>query len=169
MANINESLGTDAILAVVNLQSKASSATVGWISALVDNTTTLALDYEVYVSLPTAASAPANDKAVHVKICAAHKDNGGIWRYSDGGTTSLPTAGDASYTITADPGNNFDEVMTLAYGVTSAVIQGTTNLSRFYGLGCMPDGFLVFILNYSGAALSTGCVVEVRPCAETVV
>ena len=78
VAVLNPQLGTDAVLAVTALQSMASSQTVGWKSVIVDNTTTLALDYEVYVSLPMAATAPANDKAVYVYLCPAHKDSGGI-------------------------------------------------------------------------------------------
>ena len=167
MANINESLGTDVVLAVTALQSLGSSATVGWKSALTDNTSTLALDYEVYVSLTTANTAPANDKAVYVYICAAHKDNGGTFRYTDGGTTTLPTSGDASYTI-ANP-NDLDLLFALSYTTTQMTMQKTANLSSIYGLGSMPDGFLVIIVNFSGAALSTGCVVEVRPTAQTVV
>jgi len=167
MATINESLGTDVVLAVTALQSLASSATVGWKSVLTDNTSTLALDYEVYVSLTTANTAPANDKAMYVYICPAHKDNGGTFRYTDGGTTTLPTSGDASYTIANT--NDLDQLMALNYTTQQMVVQKTRNLSAIYGLGCMPDGFLVVIVNFSGAALSTGCVVEVRPCAATVV
>ena len=165
VAVINEQLGTDVVLAVTALQSLASSATAGWKSVLTDNTSTLALDYEVYVSLTTANTAPANDKAMYVYICAAHKDNGGTFRYTDGGTTTLPTSADATYTI-ANP-NDLDLLMVLSYTTTQMVVQKVANLSTIYGAN-MPDGFLVIIVNFSGAALSTGCVVEVRPVTGTI-
>lgn len=166
MANVNEALGSDSVLAVTALQSLASSATVGWKSVLVDNTSTLALDYEVYVSLTTANTAPANDKAIYVYISPAHKDNGGTFRYTDGGTTTLPTSADAGYTI-ANP-NDLDILGILSYTTQQMVCQKVWNLSQIYGQ-TMPDGFLIVIVNFSGAALSTGCVVEVRPVTATVV
>lgn len=162
---INEQLGSDNVLAVTALQSLASSATAGWKSVLVDNTSALALDYEVYVSLTTANTAPANEKAMYVYLCPAHKDNGGTFRYTDGGTTTLPTSGDATYTI-ANP-NDLVLIGALNYTTQQMVCQKVMLVSNAFG-NSMPDGFLIIIVNFSGAALSTGCVVEVRPITQTV-
>lgn len=165
MATVNIAYGARTVMAVTALQSLASSATVGWKSVLVDNTSTLALDYEVYVSLTTANTAPANDRAMYVYACPAHKDNGGTFRYSDGGTTTLPTSADASYTI-ASP-NDLRLLGILNYTTQQMVCQGVFNLSSAVGQS-MPQGFLIIIVNYSGAALSTGCVVETMPITNTV-
>jgi len=165
MATVNIVYGTASVLAVTALQSLASSATAGWKSVLVDNTSTLADDYVVYVSLTTANTAAANDKAAYVYICAAHKDSGGTFRYSDGGTTTLPTSADATYTI-ANP-NDLDLLGVLSYNSATQTLQRTFLLSSIYGPSC-PEGFLIVIVNYTGAALSTGCVVEVKPITFTV-
>lgn len=165
MAVVTQTYGTSTALAVTALQSLASSATAGWKSTLVDNSSDNALDYEIYVSLTTANTAPANDKLMYVYACPAFKDSGATFRYSDGGTTTLPTSADAAYTI-ANP-NDLRLLGALSYTTQQMVCQGVFNLSGGVGQS-MPHGFLVIIVNYSGAALSTGCVVNVCPIKQTI-
>ena len=62
------SYGSTTVLTVTNLQSLTNSITAGWQSARVSNLSTLALDYEISFKLPTANTAPANDKCVYVYI-----------------------------------------------------------------------------------------------------
>jgi len=162
---VNIKYGTNSVLAVTALQSLASSATAGWKSVLTDNTSTVAIDYEIYVSLTTANTAPANDKAMYVYACPAYKDNGGTFRYTDGGTATLPTSADATYTI-ANP-NDLVLLAALNYTTQQMVVQKSMLLSNAFG-NSMPDGFLIIIVNFSGAALSTGCVVEVKPITQTI-
>ena len=166
MATVKIAYGAKNVLAVTALQSMASSATVGWKSVLVDNTSALATDYLIYASLTSANTAPANDKAMYIYVSPAYKDNGATFRYSDGGTTTLPTSADATYTI-ANP-NDLRLVGVLNYTTQQMVCQSVFNLSNAVGQS-MPEGFLVVIVNYSGAALSTGCVVEVTPITQTIV
>ena len=167
MSTVNQAYGTYTALAVTALQNLASSATAGWKSTLIDNqTTTKALDYEVFVKLTTANTAPANDRAMYVYACPAiTTDGGSTWLYSDGGTTTLPTRGDATYTI-ATP-NSLRLLGILNYTTQQMVCQGSFNLSNAVGQS-MPDGFLIIIVNYSGAALSTSCVVSYRPITNTI-
>jgi hypothetical protein len=165
MATVSLAYGTYVAPAVTALQSLASSATAGWKSTLIDNTTELAIDYEIYVSLTTANTAPANDKAAYIYVSPAIKDGGGTFRYSDGGTGTLPTSADATYTI-ASP-NDLRLVGILNYTTQQMVMQGVFNLSGAVGQ-TMPDGFLIIIVNFTGAALSTSCVVGVRPVHQTV-
>lgn len=168
MATVNFAYGTYITLAVTALQSLASSATAGWKSVLVDNQTSVkALDYEVFVKLTTANTAPANDKAMYVWLCPAMTTDGGTtWLYSDGGTGTLPTSADATYTI-ASP-NDLKLLGVLNYTTQQMVCQGSFLLSNAYGQS-MPDGFLIIITNFSGAALSTACVVAYRAITQTVV
>ena len=158
--------GTYTALAVTALQSMASSATVGWKGARVDNQTSVkAMDYEIVVSLTTANTAPANDKAVYVYISPGTTTDGGTtWLQADGGTTTLPTSGDASYTILspATGPTNLTLLGVLSYGTQQQVMQGVFLLSSQFGYGSMPDGWIPIVVNFSGAALSTGCVVAYR-------
>ena len=167
MATVNLAYGTYTALAVTALQSLANSATAGWKSVLVDNQTSVkALDYEIAVSLSTANTAAANDKCMYVYICPGMTTDGGTtWILADGGTTTLPTSADAAYTIGAT--HNLKLLGVLNYTATQQVVQGNFMLSNAVGAS-MPDGFLVIIINYSGAALATGCVVAYRAITQTI-
>ena len=159
--------GTTSVLAVTALQSIASSATVGWKSVRTSNISQLATDYEVMVSLTTANTAPANDKAMYVFAIPWYTSDGRTtWFAASGGTTTLPTSADAAYTI-ASP-HNFRMLGVLNYTTIQMVVQDTFLLSNAFGR-VMPDGFSICIINFSGAALSTGCIVDVTPINDTFV
>lgn len=151
MANETQKYGTYTALTLTSLASLASSATAGWISDIVDNRTTGATDYEFLFTFPMANTAAANDKAVYVfAVPAVH--NGSAWVLADGGTTTLPTAGPATYTFAGiTTTNNFRLLAPLAYTAADQTVQGVAMLSDAMGRS-MPDGFALFVLNYSGAA-----------------
>lgn len=167
LASVTQTYGTYTALAVTALQNLANNSTVGWQSTLVDNqTSTKALDYEVMVKLTTANTAPANDRAMYVYVCPAMTTDGGsTWLYSDGGTGTLPNGADAAYTI-ASP-NDLKLLGVLSYTTQQQVCQGNFNVSNAVGAS-MPDGFSIIIINFSGAALSTACVVAYRSIANNV-
>lgn len=159
-----QTYGTYTALTVTNLQSLASSATAGWQSARVDNQTSVrAIDYEFVVKLTTANTAPANDKAAYVFLSPAVTTDGGTtWLHADGGTTTLPSGTEGTYTIGGiTTTNNLVLLGVLAYTTQQQVMQGVFTLSNAFGR-TMPDGFSVIIVNYTGAALSTACVVAYR-------
>lgn len=162
MATTNsQSYGSYTAMTVTNLQSLASSATAGWQSARVDNQTSVkALDYEIFVKLTSANTAPANDKAMYVYISPAITTDGGTtWLHADQGTTTLPTGTEGTTTI-ASP-NDLKLLGVLSYTTQQMVCQGSFLLSSALGQS-MPDGFSIIIVNFSGAALSTSCVVAYR-------
>lgn len=160
------SYGSYTAMTVTNLQSLASSATAGWQSALVDNQTAVkAVDYEIFVKLTTANTAPANDKAAYIFACPAiTTDGGSTWLYSDGGTATLPSGSEGTYTI-ATP-NDLKPLGVLSYTTQQMVMQGSFLLSNAVGQH-MPDGFSIIIVQFTGAALSTGCVVSYRAISST--
>lgn len=164
MATTNKiSYGAYTAITVTNLQSLASSATAGWQSGRIDNqSATLALDYEIFVKLTTANTAPANDAVAYVYICPMITTDGGTtWLASDQGTTTLPTGTEGTTTI-ATP-NDLKLLGVLSYTTQNMTMQGLWMLSsiREFGMS-MPDGFSIIIINFTGAALSTGCVVSYR-------
>ena len=167
MADVTQTYGSYTTLTLTSLASLASSATAGWISDIIDNRTTAALDYELLFTFPMANTAPANEKAVFVfAVPAMH--NGSAWVLADGGTTTLPTAGPAAYTfggITST--NNFRQIVPLAYTAADQVVQGVAFLSD--AMRTMPDGFALFVLNYSGAAFDgSGQVIAYKAIANAV-
>lgn len=151
MASETQEYGSYTALTLTSLASLASSATAGWISAIIDNRTTEATDYELLFTFPMANTAAANDKAVYVfAVPAMH--NGSAWVLADGGTTTLPTAGPAAYTFAGiTTTNNFRQLAALAYTAADQTVQGVAMASDAFGRS-IPDGFALFVLNYSGAA-----------------
>ncbi len=168
MATINQAYGNYIAVTVTNLQSLASSATAGWQSDKIDNQTSVkAIDYEIFVKLTTANTAPANDKAAYVYICPMiTTDDGTTWLASDQGTGTLPTGAEGTTTI-ASP-NNLKLLGVLSYTTQQMIMQASFNLSNAVGAS-MPDGFSIIIINFSGAALATSCVVAYRAITETIV
>jgi hypothetical protein len=163
--NVQVNYGTYVAKTVTNLQSLASSATAGWQSNRVSNLVTKAIDYEIFVKLTTANTAPANDKAVYVYICPMMTTDGGTtWLVADQGTGTLPTGAEGVTTI-ASP-NNLKLLGIMNYTTQQMVMQGMWNLGS---LGFIPDGFSIIIVNFTGAALSTSCVVAYRPVTTDIV
>lgn len=161
------SIGSSTSMTVTNLQSLPSSSTAGWQSDIVSNVTTLARDYEIFVKLTTANTSPANDKAMYVYICPFYTTDGGTtWFASSQGTTTLPTGTEGTTTI-ASP-NNLRLLGVLNYTTQNMTVQDTFLLSNCFG-DRMPDGFSIIIINFSGANLSTGCVVRHTPINDTLV
>jgi len=161
------SIGSTTVMTVTNLQSLTNSATVGWQSDRVSNISTLARDYEIFVKLTTANTAAANDKAMYVYICPWYTTDGGTtWFAASQGTTTLPTGTQGASTI-ASP-NNLRLLGVLNYNTATMTVQDVFLLSNCFG-DRLPDGFSVIIVNFSGAALSTGCVVDYTPINDTLV
>ena len=166
MATVNIARGSYTAITVTNLQSLASSATAGWQSGRISDVSTKALDYTIFVKLTTANTAPANDKAAYVYVSPAMStDAGTTWLHADGGTGTLPSGSEGTYTI-ASP-NNLKLLGVLSYTTQQMVMQGSFNLSGAVGLS-MPEGFSIIIVNYTGAALSTSCVVAYEAITQTI-
>ena len=151
--------GTHTALTITHLNSLASSQTAGWQSAGINNTSTAATDYEISIKLTMADTAPANDKAVYVYVCPAYYD-GSTWYYSDGGTTTLPSGTEGTYTIALP--NDLVLVAVLNYTAQKMVLQKTFTIGAALGY-VIPDGFSIIIINYTGAAIAaTGNMVAYK-------
>lgn len=136
-----------------------SSATAGWQSDRVDNTSTQAINYLVTVSLQIKVGAPANDKAVYVYAVPWYYD-GSTWYTSDGGTGTLPSGSKGTYTM-ASP-NNLTLLGVMNYTTSGQKVQKNFSLSNAFG-STMPHGWSLFINNYSGVADSTINVIKYVP------
>jgi hypothetical protein len=155
-------------MTVTNLQSLAidtSDPFAGWQSARVDNIASVkAIDYEVQILLSTAATAPANDKAVYVYAVPWIYD-GSVWTpAANFSTTTRPTGSEAVASM-SDP-NSMKGPIVLPYIITSQPIDGWFSLGQLFG-GIMPDGWSLALRNNCGAALGTGCVVSYRSITFT--
>lgn len=164
----NIKYGTYTALTVTNLQSLANDSTdpfAGWQSDRVDNqTSVLADDFEIFVHLPTAATAPANDQAAYVYVVPWVYD-GSAWHLgANFGTTTQPTGAEGTASM-SDP-NSMKLAAAIPYKITSQILNGYFTLGTLFG-GDVPDGFSLAIRNCTGAAFLTGCVVGYRPITFT--
>lgn len=169
MGAVTNVLGTYTAMTVTNLQSLANESSdpySAWQSARVSNISTLALDYEVFIDLSTAATAPAGDAAAYVYIVPWVTTDGGTTWVTGGnfGTTTLPTGSEATASV-SDP-NSMKGPMPIPYKVTSQRMQTHFTIAQLCGE--VPDGWSLAIRNASGAALGTGCVVAYRAITKNV-
>lgn len=145
MSSLKIAYSTVQTMSVSSLNSLASSATVGWQSAVVDNTTDLYEDALVQVVLDHANTAPANDKCSYVFAF------GGLdTTYADPASSSEGTITIA--TILSNP-QTFRQIGIIPYNTQSAVVesQPMSVASAFGGVVLSPKWGIV-IINYTGAA-----------------
>lgn len=165
MSTISRNAGASVTMATTALQSLANSATAGWKSARVDNTSANALDFEVNVQIAAVNTAPANDKAIYVYVVPWYYD-GSTWSVgADGGTTTLPTDGDAAYTIAA--GNGMKLAKVIPYVTQNQPMAAQFNLLNLFPT--LPDGWQLVVINYCGIqTAASGNVIKYKPITMTV-
>jgi hypothetical protein len=168
MGAVTQVYGARQTLVLTGLASLASSTTAGWRSDIIDNRTTAARDYEISFTLPMANTTPGNGLAVFPFLIPGMHDGSG-WVFADGGTVTLPTIGPGAYSFAGiTTSNNFAQLPALAYTVADQAVQGIRFASQAFG-GSMPDGFLVFLLNYSAAAFdASGQIIAYRSISDFV-
>jgi hypothetical protein len=154
MTTLSVSYGTRVAMTVTNL-ALANSATAGWQSALVDNRSTLAIDYQVNVSLDMHNTAKGNDSAVYF-FAVPWTYNGSAWvPGGDLGTTTALTGSEGTATFGAT--FNLRPVLTLTYTATDQIINGQFNIGNLGGVA-PPQGWSLAAYNYSGSAIDTPLV-----------
>lgn len=147
-----EIFSAETALTVTNLHSLASSATAGWSSASIDNSSTLYFDALVAVHIAAVNTAPGSDKTIYV--FAYGSTDGSIF-------TSTGTSGG---TVGTEGALTFPSVSTLpilmpligkvAYPVQNKALDGGPfSVRRAFG-GVLPKYWGVAILNFSGFTLA---------------
>ncbi len=166
----NIAYGTYTALTVTNLNSLASdnsSPYAGWQSDRIDNQTSVkALDFEVFVSLATAATSPGDSLAAYVYLVPWIITGGATWiPGANFGTATEPTGSEATASI-VDP-NSMKGPFVIPYNVASQKLECYFTVSQMCG-GIVPDGWSLAIRNATGAALSgSGNVVAYRAITTT--
>lgn len=140
-------------MTVTNLHSLASSATAGWQSDVVDNSSNVYEDAHVQVILDFANTAPANDKCVYVFAYAGLET-----------TYTNPASGsEGAITLTSitNTGQNIRLIGIIPYTTQDEVAESAVmSVGAAFG-GLLPIKWGIVILNYSGAALAaTGNTVK---------
>ena len=150
-------------MTVTNLHSLANSATGGWQSDVVDNTSNLFLDAWLQVVLDFANTAPANSKAAI------------ILGYSgiESGKYSNPASGSEGTITLVDidtSAQNLKLIDLMPYTTTDEVVESSAmSVAPTFG-GILPPYWGIVIMNRSGAALaSSGNTVKYRGIYATVI
>ena len=114
-------------------------------------------NYQIMLQVPMANTAPSSPSTFLIYICPFFSDDGGTtWYGNDQGTLRAPLTTVGKDTI-ASP-NNLILAKALAYTTQNQTIQATFLLSDVFGLGCMPMGWKLILINNTGAAVGTGTV-----------
>lgn len=168
--NILEGLGGVSSLTVTNLNSLATSATAGWRSAAIDNTSNLYQDYEVQVKIAAVNTAPANSKAFYVFASGLLDDSGSDYATTGAASGGAPDGTEGTLT--------FPDVTTLPnglalVGVIPYAVQNSTMISTVMSVaaafnGHVPAKFCLAIVNHSGMTIAaSGNYVKIRGVYRT--
>lgn len=166
MATTKIAYGTDVQMTVTALNSNAgNSATAAWESDIVDNRTTLALDYEVHCQFDLANTAAANDKLIRIYAVPWFHDGTNWFPGADIGTVTALTGGQADCTLGST--HNLRLIHSISYTATDQIVSGHFNLAQIFPE--MPMGWSLVVHNFTGAAFAaSGNLIQYVPVNYTV-
>jgi hypothetical protein len=165
MATIQRNPGSSVTMATTALQSVANSATVGWQSAKIDDTSNKAVDYQINVQIAAVNTAPANDKAIYIYAVPWYYDGSTWYPGADLGSATALTGTDAAGTIVA--GNGLRIAKIIPYVTQNQPMSTQFNLMSVFPT--MPDAWSLVVVNYTGITLaSSGNVIKYKPITLTV-
>jgi hypothetical protein len=86
----------------------------------------------------------------------------------DVGNGTVPGGSEGTITVLSNATGPMSSRLlgTIPYYTQNMTMQKTFRLSEL-GMQFMPDGFQIILVNFTGAALSTGCIVDITPIHET--
>lgn len=146
-ADVKTALQAIQTLTVTNLHSLASSATAGWQSAQVDNTSNLYLESLCQFVLDFANTAPANSKGVYV-FAASALETGKLSNPFSGSEGTL-TLLDVTTTAQAARQIGF-----IPYTTQDEIVESTPMSVAAGNNGIHPPFWALGAMNHSGAALA---------------
>ena len=162
-ADIKTALQSLQTLTVTNLHSLANSATAGWQSAEIDNTSNLYLDSLVQFVLDFANTAPANSKGVYV-FAASGLETGKLSNPFSGSEGTL-TLVDVTTTAQAARQIGF-----IPYTTQDEIVESTPMSVAAGNNGIHPPFWALGVMNHSGAALAaSGNTAKYRGVYATVI
>ena len=152
MASIKQAFGTATAFTITNAN-LTSSATAGWMSNAIDNSTNLYLDAHVHFALAAVNTAPANSKGIFVYAYGLVDSSGAVYTSTGDGTPS-----GSEGTLTFPDVSTLPVVMPLigfiSYPVQNKAINaGPFSVAAGFG-GILPVKWGVAMVNYSGMTLS---------------
>ncbi len=154
MADVSEKYGTLTTLTITNA-GLATSATAGWQSDAVDNTTNLFDDVEIHFDLAAVNAAPANSKAIFVFAFALTDDGASNYESTGDGAPS-GSEGTLTYPdVTANP-LVARPLGVIPYPVQNKALKKTFFLSDVWPV--VPPKWAIGMVNHSGMTISVNSI-----------
>lgn len=165
MADVKLAFGTAANFTKTNAN-LASSATAGWKSNAIDNSTNKYLDALVMLQLAAVNTAPANSKAIFLYAYALLDTSGSLYTSTGDGTID-GTEGTVTFPDVSTLPVDLPILGVVPYPVQNkAINSGPFSVARCFG-GILPPKWGVAMVNHSGMTLSVTNIVYV-PIYDTV-
>ena len=147
---ILESFGSATAFTITNAN-LATSATAGWVSNAIDNSTNLYDDVLIMFDLAAVNTAPANSKAI---FCYAFASiDGGTTYTATGDGTPAGTEGTLTYPDVSTLPIVAPLLGVIPYPVQNKAIRATFSLAKCFG-GILPPSWCIGMVNHSGMTLS---------------
>jgi hypothetical protein len=152
MASIKEVFGSATAFTKTNAN-LATSATAGWMSNAIDNSTNLYLDALVSIELAAVNTAPANSKAIFLYAYALVDSSASA--YTSSGDT-VPSGSEGTLTF---PDVTANAIPMPILGVVPYPVQnkalngGPFSVAKCFG-GVLPPKWGIAMINHSGMTLS---------------
>ena len=151
-ASVKEAFGTATAFTITNAN-LASSATAGWVSNAITNSSNLYLDALVMVQLAAVNTAPASDKAIYL-FAYGLIDTGGSVYTSTGAATPSGSEGTLTFPDVSAAGVIMPRLGTIPYPVQNIANNGGPfAIGRCFS-GILPPKWGVAMVNYSGMTLN---------------
>jgi hypothetical protein len=147
-ADVKQAFQGAQTMTITSLDSLASSATAGWQSDAVTNTTNLYLDDFFQIKLDFANTAPANSKCVF--LFAAHSIDGGT-TYTNPATGSQGTITLLDITTTAQAMPTLGQ---MPYTTADEVAESRAFSMAATANGLLPERYAIALINHTGAAVA---------------
>lgn len=135
-----------------------SSATAGWMSAVVDNTSNKYIDAIVQVYLAAVNTAPANHKQIFM-YAWAEADGSGTSYTSTGDGTPSGSEGTLTFPDITTSGIVMPKLGIIQYPVQNKAINSQPfSVAEALGLRFLPPKWGIAMLNYSGMTLNVTAI-----------
>ncbi len=165
-SDVKEASQAEQSMTVTNLHSLASSATAGWTSNSVDNSSNLYLDAEIMIHIAAVNTAPASDKSIYV--FAYGSTDAAIFTSTGTSGGTVGTEG----TLTFPSISTLGQVMPLVGIIPYPVQNKAIDAGPFYissAFARLPLTWGLAILNFSGMTFAaSGNTVKYRGNYSTV-
>ena len=152
MADIKRAFGTATAFTKTNANI-ATSATAGWMSNVIDNSSNKYLDALVHVELAAVNTAPANSKAVYLYAYAL-VDTGGSAYTSTGDGTPSGSEGTITFPDVTANAIPLPRLGVVPYPTQNKAINaGPFSVATCFG-GVLPPKWGIALINHTGMTLS---------------